>query len=263
MVEERTTVVGAVPTQWQRLVALAEVAGADLSALRIGICATAPASPSLIEAVRAKLGCPLVVRYAMTESPSIAGTQPTDPAAVQVHTVGRPQHGMQVSAPTGRVGAIRVRGACVMRGYWHDDERNAQAFDEDGWLITGDLGYLDADGNLVIAGRADDMYIRGGYNVYPTEVENVLARDPRVSQVGIVGTPGKDLGEIGVAFVVPAAGQTPPTLAELKELVRSELADYKAPDRLAIVDELPVTPMQKINKAALRKMAAETSGRNG
>jgi len=256
ILEEQVTVIGAVPTQWEKLVQVPGIDDLDLSFVRVGLSATAPAKPDLVERVKHVLGCPLVVRYAMTESPSIAGTEPDDPPDTQFRTVGRPQLGMEVSVlgAEGEVGMVRVRGACVMRGYWNDPARTAKAFDSEGWLLTGDLGYLDGNGNLVLAGRSSDMYIRGGYNVYPAEVEGLLATHPKVANVSIVGTPAPTIGEIGVAFVVPVAGETP-TLDELREFVRRNLADYKAPDALQLIPELPASAMHKVNRGALREMA--------
>jgi acyl-CoA synthetase (AMP-forming)/AMP-acid ligase II len=280
VVAQRITVVGAVPTQWERMLRLTELDAADLAGVRIGTSATAPIRPEVVEEIIERMGFPLVVRYAMTESPTICGTEPDDPPEVQFRTVGRPQKGMEisVSAPGGPVvegpvvegpvvegpvvegtmGQVRIRGGCVMRGYWNAPGLTRQAFDDEGWLVTGDLGYLREDGNLVIAGRATDMYIRGGYNVYPGEVEAVLALHPAVRSVGVVGTPAPRIGEIGVAFVVPADPEKPPGLDELRELVGSELADYKAPDRLEIIDQLPVNTLLKTDKNDLRKRAAST-----
>jgi acyl-CoA synthetase (AMP-forming)/AMP-acid ligase II len=259
IIAEKITVVGAVPTQWERMLRLPEAGAADLSHVRIGTSATAPIRPEIVEEITGRLGFPLVVRYAMTESPTICGTEPQDSPDVQFRTVGRPQHGMEVAvdAPPGAVGQVRIRGACVMRGYWNAPELTRQAFD-DGWLVSGDLGYLRDDGNLVIVGRATDMYIRGGYNVYPAEVEAVLALHPAVASVSVVGTPAPRIGEIGVAFVVPAAGHAPPSLEELRELARGELADYKAPDRLEIVGQLPANAMLKVDKQALRELASRS-----
>lgn len=157
-------------------------------------------------------------------------------------------------ADEGEVGMVRIRGACVMRGYWNDPARTAKAFDSEGWLLTGDLGYLDADGNLVLTGRSSDMYIRGGYNVYPAEVESLLVTHPKVANVSIVAAPAPTIGEIGVAFVVPVPGETV-TLDELREFVRRNLADYKAPDVLHVIQELPTNAMHKINRSALRELA--------
>jgi acyl-CoA synthetase (AMP-forming)/AMP-acid ligase II len=260
LVDERISVAGAVPTQWAKLLEQPGLTKADVPALRIGVVATAPAPPELVARVVERLGCPLVVRYAMTESPSITGTEPGDPPEVSYRTVGRTQAGLQLSirrddgaevAP-GEVGRIHVRGTCVMRGYWREPELTAEVLDAAGWLRSGDLGHLDPDGNLVLSGRVGDMYIRGGYNVYPLEVENVLAEHPAVDQVAIVGAPTPVLGERGVAFVVAAAVAGPPTLDDLRSWSKARLADYKAPDQLELVDALPLTSMMKVDKLALR-----------
>ncbi len=139
-----------------------------------------------------------------------------------------------------------------MRGYWNDPELTERAFTTDGWLVSGDLGHLDDDGNLVLVGRLGDMYIRGGYNVYPLEVENVLSEHPGVVAAAVIGVPAAAIGEIGVAYVVPAT-LTPPTLAELRAWTIERLADYKAPDRLVILHALPLTPMGKVDKSALTR----------
>ncbi|MGD9701245.1 MAG: class I adenylate-forming enzyme family protein [Acidimicrobiia bacterium] len=161
LVDERITLAGGVPAQWAKLLEEPGVAVADMSRVRLGLVATAPAAPELIERVESTIGCPLVVRYAMTESPSITGTEPDDDPDVQYRTVGRPQAGMEVdlvdrqgaSVARGDVGRVRVRGACVMRGYWADPELTASVLDGDGWLTSSDLGRLDAAGNLVLAAR--------------------------------------------------------------------------------------------------------------
>ena len=140
----------------------------------------------------------------------------------------------------------------MMAGYWRDAELTAAVVDAGGWLHTGDLGTIGADQNVRIVGRLKEMYIRGGYNVYPSEVEAVLAGHPTVAQAAVVGLPDPVLGEIGGAFVVAADPGTPPELEVLREWCRSRIADYKAPDRLVVVDELPVTAMHKVDKAALR-----------
>ncbi len=267
MVDERVTFAGGAPTQWFKLLEEPGLADADLSCIRLGGVAMAPASPELVERVSRATGAPLIVRYSMTESPSVSGTHPEDPPDVQYRTVGRAVTGMELEvvddhgrpAPVDTVGRIRVRGECVMRGYWRDPVLTATAFDEDGWLATSDLGRIDADGNLRLAGRASEMYIRGGYNVYPIEVENVLAEHPKVERAAVVGTPAPVIGEIGVAFVIPADPSEPPTLAELRTWVAADLADYKAPDRLVVVDEFPLTAMMKIDKATLAHRASETT----
>jgi acyl-CoA synthetase (AMP-forming)/AMP-acid ligase II len=258
VVEERITMLGAVPTQWAKLTELPALHRESLPHLRIGICATAPAPPELIERVREQIGCPLIVRYAMTEAPSITGTDPDDPPDVQFRTVGRPQVGVEIRIVDER---IQVRGSTVMRGYWQVPETTAEVLDAEGWLTTGDLGRLTPEGNLKLIGRASDMYIRGGYNVHPLEVENLIAEHPSVDRVAVVGVAAEVIGEIGVAYVVPADPARPPTLEELRAFVASHLADYKRPDQLEIVDALPLTAMLKIDKPALREHATNLRGR--
>ena len=134
----------------------------------------------------------------------------------------------------------------------------------DGWLTTGDFGYLDDDGRLHLVGRANELYIRGGYNVYPAEVEGALGDFPGIDQIAVVGLPDPVLGEVGVAFVVPAPGVEPDAdglLAGLREAVRATLADYKAPDRVVVLDRLPLTSMMKVDKRALADQAPrDTNG---
>jgi acyl-CoA synthetase (AMP-forming)/AMP-acid ligase II len=245
---ERVTVAGAVPTQWAKLLDVDGVSRGALPHLRIGVAATAPASPELVRRVAAGLGVPLVVRYAMTECPTISGTEPGDAPEVQFRTVGRPAAGMDVRIASD--GVVEVSGPCVMRGYWRNPELTAEVLRE-GWLRTGDVGELGDDGNLTLVGRKGDMYIRGGYNVHPGEVERVLAGHPKVKQVAVVGRPAPVIGELGVACVIPVDGSSPPTLAELRAHVAGDLADFKAPDELLIVDELPLTVMLKPDRLAL------------
>jgi acyl-CoA synthetase (AMP-forming)/AMP-acid ligase II len=152
--------------------------------------------------------------------------------------------------PTGTVGRVRVRSDAVMRGYWEDPERTEEVLDADGWLTLGDLGSLDENGYLTLVGRKSEMYIRGGYNVYPAEVERVLSGHAQVAQVAIVGVPDPVLGEIGVAFVV-AADDATPELDDLRAFTCASLADYKAPDRLHLLEALPVSNMGKVDKRSL------------
>ena len=149
-----------------------------------------------------------------------------------------------------------------MRGYWQDPERTAEVIGPDGWLTTGDLGFLDERGYLTLVGRRSEMYIRGGYNVYPAEVERVLSEHPSVAQVAVLGVPDPVLGEIGFAFVVAApdtAGRRP-ELADLRTFCKAALADYKAPDRLVVVDALPLTTVGKVDKRVLAEYAAQGAG---
>jgi acyl-CoA synthetase (AMP-forming)/AMP-acid ligase II len=138
-----------------------------------------------------------------------------------------------------------------MRGYWGDPAGTQAVLDRQGRLTSTDLGRLDIDGNLVLVGRASDMYIRGGYNVYPLEVENVLSEHPSIAGAAVIGAERSVIGEIGVAFVVPVPGTPVPDRESLRAWVADRLADYKAPDEVRVVDELPLTAMGKVDKAAL------------
>ncbi|WP_051033620.1 class I adenylate-forming enzyme family protein [Rhodococcus sp. JVH1] len=259
---ERITVGGGVPTQWAKLLDEPGVNRESLPHLRVGVVASAPAAPELVEKTAALIGVPLVVRYAMTESPTVCGTEPTDPPSVQFRTVGRPQTGMAVRVtredgaelPNGEIGRIRVKGGCVMRGYWNAPARTTEAFDADGYFVTGDLGMLTEEGNVVLAGRTGDLYIRGGFNVHPVEVEQVLAEHPEVRDAAVIGYSARVIGEIGVAFVVPMSPTRTPSLPELRAWITTRLADYKAPDHLVLVDEIPLTAMSKTDRARLREL---------
>lgn len=262
--QERITVCGGVPTQFAKLVEHAVGVDADLSSLRLAVVATAPAPPDLVGAVQAHLGCPVVIRYAMTECPSITGTEPGDPPDVLLHSVGRPQAGVELHVvdaagaplPQGQVGRVRVRSPGAMRGYWQGPHAPPAGLSDDGWFTSTDLGRIDAQGNLVLVGRVSEMYIRGGYNVHPLEVENVLRQHPGVAAVAVVGVPAPVIGERGVAFVTAAEGAAEPDEAGLKAWCRARLADYKTPDRVVVLPALPLTSMLKTDKAALKEQAS-------
>jgi acyl-CoA synthetase (AMP-forming)/AMP-acid ligase II len=260
MEAERVTVGQGVPTQWRLMLDHAQFDATDLSALRIAGTGAAVVPPDLVREMERRLGCPVVIGYTSTEAAITTGTVPGDDAEVIARTVGRARVNVELevvdddghSCATGEVGRVRCRSGAVMRGYWQDPERTAEVLDREGWLSTGDAGFLDERGYLTLVGRKSEMYIRGGYNVYPAEVERVLASAASVGQAAVVGIPDPVLGEIGVAFVVPAAGATKaPDLGELRAHVKAVLADYKAPDRLVVLDALPATAMGKVDKRAL------------
>ena len=276
---ERITVGQGVPTQWALVLAHPSLAKADMSSLRVAGTGAARVPAELVREMRSRLGCPVVVRYTSTESSLGTGTRPDDPDEVVATTVGRPVAGveLEVVADDGRpvdvaeVGRVRLRSGAVMRGYLAeanpilrlDREATRQVIDDEGWLTTGDMGWVGDDGNLRLVGRSGEMYIRGGYNVYPAEVEAVLSQHPALAEAAVVGVDDPVLGEVGVAFVVIASGTSPtPGLDELREWCSASLADYKAPDRLRLVEALPLTPMSKVDKVLLRAWAADaTKGR--
>jgi len=258
---ERVTVGQGVPTQWELMLRHPAIGATDLSSLRLAATGGGSVSADLLRRMRERLRVPVVNRYASTESGGvIAGTRPEDPDDVVLNTVGRASDGVEVrvvdesgaSLPTGDVGRVQARSGAVMRGYWRDPAVTAQVLDADGWVTVGDLGRLDAAGNLTLVGRIGDSYVRGGYNVYPAEVEGVLADHPAISEVAVVGVPDPVLGEIGVAFIVQGGAVTED---DLRAWVRTRLADYKAPDRVIAVEQMPVTSVGKIDKRALAESA--------
>jgi acyl-CoA synthetase (AMP-forming)/AMP-acid ligase II len=253
--EEAITVGQGVPTQWQLVLQHPDLAGTDTSSLRITSTGASRVPAELVRAMRKAFGVPVVVRYTSTEASVSTGTQIDDDDEVIANTVGRPAPNVELrvavdgrAAETGEIGSVLLRSRAQMRGYWKDPDKTAEVIDPDGWLDTGDLGWLDAAGNLSIVGRLVEMYIRGGYNVYPAEVEEVLGEHPAVARAAVVGIPDPVLGQIGAAAVIPSDPAAPPTLDELKAWCRDRLAGYKAPDRLRIVAELPTNAMAKVVK---------------
>jgi acyl-CoA synthetase (AMP-forming)/AMP-acid ligase II len=266
---ERITVAQGVPTQWELLLRDPAFASTDRSSLRLAGIGGAPVSPDLLRRMRLALGVPVVNRYASTEAGGlISGTRPDDTDRTVTETVGRASDGVEIRVvddngdpvSNGVVGVIEVRSHAIMRGYWGDAAATAAASSDDGWLTVGDLGALDDDANLTLVGRKGDMYLRGGYNVYPVEVERRLGTHPGLEQVVVVSIADDVLGEVGVAVVVPAATGSP-SLAELRAWVVEELADYKAPDRMLQVESMPLTAIGKVDRRALARLAADELAR--
>ncbi|MHB1487209.1 MAG: class I adenylate-forming enzyme family protein [Acidimicrobiales bacterium] len=256
---ERITVAQGVPTQWSLMLDHPDCATTDFSSLRLAGTGAATVSPALVARMRRQLGAPVVVRYTSTEAALTTGTAIGDSDEQVANTVGRAAENVEIKlvdpsgneVGQGEVGTLHCRSGAVMRCYWSDPQRSAAVLDKDGWLTSGDLGYLDPAGYLHLVGRRSEMYIRGGYNVYPAEVENVMAGHPGVARAAVVGRPDPILGEVGVAFVVAPPGAKAPSLGQIQQWCRDRLADYKAPDRLVVMGELPLTSMLKVDKVAL------------
>jgi acyl-CoA synthetase (AMP-forming)/AMP-acid ligase II len=157
--------------------------------------------------------------------------------------------------PRGASGEIVVRGYNVMRGYFEDPTETAKTIDAEGWLHTGDIGVMDERGYLRITDRIKDMFITGGFNCYPAEIENGMHRHPGIAQVAVIGVPDERMGEVGMAFVVPRPGATLEP-AELIAWCREQMAHFKAPKRIEIVSALPTNASGKVLKYELRQRAA-------
>jgi acyl-CoA synthetase (AMP-forming)/AMP-acid ligase II len=232
----------------------------DLSSVQQLVVGGGPSAPALVQEARRRFGADYSIRYSSTESGGVGtGTAFDADDHEALETVGRPRGEVEVEVrdgdgavlPDGEVGEVHLRSGAVMSGYWGDPEATAHALPGDGWLRTGDLGRIDETGCLVLAGRAKEMFIRGGYNVYPMEVEAVLGQHPAVADVAVVPRPDPVMGELGVAAVVAADPARPPALADLRAFAGERLASYKLPDDVIVVDELPLTPGQKIDRKAL------------
>ncbi|MGW0638165.1 class I adenylate-forming enzyme family protein [Nocardia salmonicida] len=259
----RPTYFSAVPAIYAMLVAQPEGPRPDSSSLRLAICGAAPMPAELIARFEQRFGVPIVEGYGLSEG-TCAST--LNPVAGQRKpgTVGLPLSGQTVaimdvdgvlSAP-GEPGEVVIRGANVMRGYLGKPTETAATV-VDGWLHTGDVGYFDADGYLVLVDRIKDMIIRAGENLYPKEIENALYRHPAVHEAAVVGVPDAVLGEVPVAHVVTAP-QVTVTVEELTEHCRAELAAFKVPASIVLTAEMPRNPVGKIDKKQLRVMAART-----
>ena len=252
-------VVGGVAPQIALLLALPDFDDRDLSAVQALIIGGGPSSPALVHEARRRFGAAYSIRYSSTESGGVGtGTAFDADDEEALHTVGRPRAGIDLAIrdeggndlPTGEIGEVCLRSGAVMDRYWRDPEATAATL-VDGWLRTGDLGYLDDAGRLRLAGRRKEMYIRGGYNVYPMEVEAVLATHPQVADVAVAPRPDPVMGEVGVAVVVPRDAGEPPTLDDLRAFARERLSAHKLPEALRLVDELPLTTGHKVDRKAL------------
>jgi acyl-CoA synthetase (AMP-forming)/AMP-acid ligase II len=257
--EQRMPSIGGVAPQLAVMVRSPEAERHDWDHVETVVVGGAASPPALVAAVRERFGAAYSIRYSSTESGGCGtGTAFDADDDEALHTVGRPRPGIEVAVrdgdadevAAGEVGELWLRSPTQMSGYWRDPEGTAATI-VDGWLRTGDLARVDERGLLRLAGRVTEMFIRGGYNVYPAEVEAALAAHPAVAEVAVVPRPDPVMGEIGVAVVAPAADRPPPTLDELRAFLAGRLAAYKIPEALRTVAELPLTPMQKVDRRTL------------
>jgi acyl-CoA synthetase (AMP-forming)/AMP-acid ligase II len=250
----RITVFPGAPTLYQSILNAPGRADRDLSSLRLAVTGAAVVPVVLIERMRDELHIDQVVTaFGMTEAVVVTMCREGDSAETVATTNGRAVPGMETRIVTthGQTGELLVRGDYVMLGYLDDPEATREAIDEDGWLHTGDVGSLDADGNLRITDRLKDMYISGGFNVYPAEVEQALARLDGVADVAVVGVPDERMGEVGKAYVVRTDGSAL-TEADVLAFARERLANFKVPRRVAFADALPRNLSGKVLKTRLR-----------
>jgi acyl-CoA synthetase (AMP-forming)/AMP-acid ligase II len=263
---QRITVLPGPPTIYHSILDHPDFPSFDLSSLRLSVTGAAAIPVELIHRMGDELTFETIITgYGLTESSAIASMCrfDDDPETIAT-TSGRAIPGVEirivdddlVEVPRGEPGEIVVRGYNVMQGYFEDPEETRLAITDDGWLHTGDIGVMDARGYIDITDRKKDMYIVGGFNAYPAEIENLLLANDELSQVAIVGVPDERMGEVGVAFVVPRSGSTVDPVA-LIAWSREHMANYKVPRRVEVVDELPMNASGKVLKRELRERAAE------
>jgi acyl-CoA synthetase (AMP-forming)/AMP-acid ligase II len=250
----RMTSIGGVAAQIGLLLAVDDFDRRDLSAVETIVVGAGPSPPALVDEARRRFGALYSIRYSSTESGGCGtGTAFDAPDDEALHTVGRARPGVEVRVDPA-TSEIELRSGAVMDGYWRDPERTRATLSANGWLRTSDLGAVDEHGCLRITGRTTDMYIRGGYNVFPLEVEAVLLDHPSVRAVAVVPRADPVFGERGVAVVVPDVATLIPSVEELRSFASGRLAPYKLPDEVVAVDALPLTTMDKLDRAALRAM---------
>ncbi len=250
------TVMMGVPTFYSRLLALPNFPSVSLQHMRLFICGSAPLTEQVFAQWQERTGHEILERYGMSET-IINTSNPLHGARLPA-TVGFPLPGLELriaddagqEVATGEVGTIEVRGPSVFSGYWRMPEKTAQEIRSDGFFITGDLGTVDVEGRLSIVGRAKDLVITGGYNVYPKEVERALDDMPQVHESAVIGVPHADFGEAVVAIVVPEGSDV--TLAEVDAALEGQLARFKQPKRVINVASLPRNTMGKVQKNVLR-----------
>jgi acyl-CoA synthetase (AMP-forming)/AMP-acid ligase II len=275
---EHISVLPGPPTLYQTLLGDADRAKHDLSSLRLGVTGAAVVPVELVRAMGEELGFTTVLTaYGLTEScGTVTMCRRSDPPEIVARTSGRAIPGLEVrvvasgqEVPTGEPGEIVVRGYTVMSGYWGNPEATVEAIDSDGWLHTGDIGVMDAQGNITITDRVKDMYVVGGFNAYPAEIEAILRGHDAVAQAAVVGVPDERMGEVGCAYIVPAAGALSGVSDDEADQLgrailgwsRGVMANYKVPRSVVLVDALPVNASGKVLKRELRDRHASRADR--
>jgi acyl-CoA synthetase (AMP-forming)/AMP-acid ligase II len=267
--EEQVSMLPGPPTVYQSILDHPRLGEFDMSSLRLAVTGAAPVPVELIRRMRAELGFETIVTgYGLTEATGIATMcrHDDDPETIS-NTSGRAIPDVEVlvvdeksvEVPRGDPGEVVIRGYNVMRGFIHDPQGTAEAIDADGWLHTGDIAVMNERGYITITDRTKDMFIVGGFNAYPAEIENMISDHPAVGQVAVVGIPDERMGEVGYAYVIPRLHATV-TPDELRAWCREKMANYKVPRYFEIVDEVPLNASGKVLKYELRERARATLG---
>ncbi|HXW35829.1 MAG TPA: AMP-binding protein, partial [Acidimicrobiales bacterium] len=262
--KEKVTCFPGAPTLFQSILDHPGRHDYDLSSLRVATIGAADIPVALIRRILDELPYEVLISgYGLTEGGTASSTAPDDDASTIATTVGRPRPSFEIRIVDGdgndiekeKDGEILLRGRSVMLGYLDDREASAKALSSDGWLATGDIGRFTDAGLLRIVGRLKDMYIVGGFNAYPAEIENALIRHPDVQQAAVIGIPDRRMGEVGMAFIVLRPGCVT-TDEDIIAWSRNEMANYKVPRVVVLVDELPLSATGKVLKDVLRERVA-------
>ncbi len=259
--DERISMIPGPPTIYQSILDHPDRSSYDLSSLRLAVTGAAVVPVELVLRMRNELKFDVVVTgYGLTEATGIATMcRHTDDPETIAHTSGRAIPDVEVivaddngnEVPAGEPGEVLIRGYNVMKGFFQNPEATASAIDTDGWLHTGDIGVMDEGGNLRITDRMKDMFIVGGFNAYPAEIENIMLNNQLLSQAAVVGVPDERMGEVGAAFVIPRPGaEIDP--AELITWCRNAMANYKVPRHVFVVESFPLNASGKVLKYQLR-----------
>ncbi|AMN46233.1 fatty acid--CoA ligase [Steroidobacter denitrificans] len=256
------------PTLFQTLLSTPPADRAGLRSLRASVTGASMVPPSMIERMRSELDIATVITgYGLTEAcGTVTMTSAGDPAELIVRSCGKAIPGVELrcvdernrEVPVGEAGEVVVRGYNVMLGYFEDPDNTAKAIDAQGWLHTNDIGVLDENGYLRITDRKNDMFIVGGFNCYPAEIERIMCGNPDYMHVAVVGVPDDRLGEVGKAYVVPRSGAVV-TPQSVIAWCRDAMANYKVPRYVEVVDTLPTNAMGKVQKFRLRDDAGSQS----
>ena len=261
--QEGCTSVSLVPTMMIGLEEQVAKDGRDLGSLEIVVTGGSPVPPEVMRRWIDRYGVGINNTYGMTEaSPVICATLPDDSVELQTTTVGPPLPHLEVDVvepggtepmPVGVEGELRTRSAMVMAGYWDNPEASAAAIGADGFLRSGDLATMDANGYVSITGRAKEMIIRGGENIYPAEIENAIRELEAVADAAVIGVPDERYGEVCAAFVRLAEGHAELSHEQLREQMTGRVARYKIPAHLRVLEEFPLTPSGKVQKFKLKE----------
>jgi acyl-CoA synthetase (AMP-forming)/AMP-acid ligase II len=261
---EKVSVLPGAPALFQSILMHPDRGAYDLSNLRLAVTGAAAIPVELIHRMRDELGFDTVITgYGLTEACGIVTMcREGDDAETIATTSGRAIPDVEVrcvdeqgaEVPRGTPGEVVARGYNVMKGYFEDEQQTRDTIDAEGWLHTGDIGVMDERGYLRITDRVKDMFINGGFNCYPAEIEGLMFEHPEIAQVAVIGVPDERMGEVGMAFVVPEPGSSP-TPEALAAWCREHMANYKAPRRIVLVDELPMNAAGKVQKFVLKEKA--------